>query len=553
MQKEEFDAEITRLASLEFADYCRESKDAAKHLGITKRELDRCVNEAKRKANGEHTAEPEPETFTGVWLQIGSDLEIARLVINDMFANDELYVYSEGAFYHWTGRVWEELDDFHIQKQFVSRYDGARYGGSGVIRLDQHKVKSIVKFIAQEMEIDDFFSDRPLGVNCQNGFVRFDKEGNVNLVEHHPGQKCRTICSGNYEPCSGLPAGSLLRKFFSVLPYDDPQQAEKHLLIQEMFGVAVAGIATRIPQPKAFVLSGRSANNGKSRLLDLLEGLVSSYSNVSAHEFSDKNTVIQIRGKDLNTSAELTSSTAVSSEIFKKVITGDPLTGKILYKDVGTFRSTALNVFATNKLPPFAGGIDPGVRRRLIVIEFENSIPLEDQVEDIHEQIIETEFDLLLSWAIEGAARVIRNGGFTVPTSSVAALARWTADTDVVKAWIEERVRPAKEGTEHFGYIRRDAYTLFEEWALANHHRKDRLPSLSEFVDRLAEVFPSCKRTKDSRRLRGITILFSDPPDAADLQADLATANDRAMTGIPTDWLLKMTAENLEFDHESYH
>jgi P4 family phage/plasmid primase-like protien len=316
--------------------------------------------------------------------------------------------------------------------------------------------------------------------------------------------------------------------------------------------VAVAGIATRIPQPKAFVLSGRSANNGKSRLLDMLEGLVSSYSNVSAHEFNDKHTVIQMRGKHLNTSAELTSSTAVSSEMFKKVITGDPLTGKFLYKDVVTFRSTALNVFATNKLPPVAGGIDSGVRRRLIVIEFQNSIPLEDQVEDIVREIIDNEYGLLLSWAIEGAARVIRDGGFTVPASSVAALARWTSDTDAVKAWIEERVRPPNDGTAHIGYVRRDAYTLFEEWALANHHRKDRLPSLNEFVVRLAEDFPSCKRSKDSRRLRGITILLSDPPDAADLQADLM-ANDGRMTPVSNEWLLKMTAENLDFECEPWH
>jgi putative DNA primase/helicase len=161
-------------------------------------------------------------------------------------------------------------------------------------------------------------------------------------------------------------------------------------------------------------------------------------------------------------------------------------------------------VFATNKLPPFAGGIDPGVRRRLIVIEFPNSIPIEDQVEDLHQQIIDNEYSLLLSWAIEGAARVIRNGGFTVPTSSVAALAQWTSDADVVKAWIQERVRPSSDGIAHIGYKPRDAYTLFEEWALANHHRKDQLPSLNEFVDRLAEDFPSCKRASNSRRLRGI-------------------------------------------------
>jgi phage/plasmid-associated DNA primase len=259
-----------------------------------------------------------------------------------------------------------------------------------------------------------------------------------------------------------------------------------------------------------------------------------------------------MRGKHLNTSAELTSSTAVSSEMFKKVITGDPLTGKFLYKDVVTFRSTALNVFATNKLPPVAGGIDSGVRRRLIVIEFQNSIPLEDQVEDIVREIIDNEYGLLLSWAIEGAARVIRDGGFTVPASSVAALARWTSDTDAVKAWIEERVRPPNDGTAHIGYVRRDAYTLFEEWALANHHRKDRLPSLNEFVVRLAEDFPSCKRSKDSRRLRGITILLSDPPDAADLQADLM-ANDGRMTPVSNEWLLKMTAENLDFECEPWH
>jgi phage/plasmid-associated DNA primase len=389
MDKADFDAEIARLANMDYVDYCRESKEAAKRFGLTKRELDRCVKEAKRKINNENIAEPETEHFTGIRLEIGSDLEIARLCINDMFANEGLYVYSEGAFYHWTGRIWEELSDVDIQKSFVSRYDGARYGGSGVVRLDQHKVKSIIKFIAQEMQIDDFFRDRPMGVNCQNGFVVFDRDGSITLVEHHPGQKCRTVCNGNYEPISRLPADSLLRKFLSVLPYNDPEQAEKHLLIQEMFGVGVAGMATRIPQPKAFVLSGRSANNGKSRLLDLLEGTVLSYSNVSAHEFTDKNTVIQMRGKDLNTSAELTSSTAVSSEVFKKVVTGDPLTGKILYKDVVSFRPTALNVFATNKLPPFAGGIDPGVRRRLIVIEFPNSIPLEHQVEDLHQQIIE--------------------------------------------------------------------------------------------------------------------------------------------------------------------
>jgi hypothetical protein len=50
MEKAEFKAEIARLAGIEYVDYCRESKAAAKQLGITKRELDRCVKDAERKA-----------------------------------------------------------------------------------------------------------------------------------------------------------------------------------------------------------------------------------------------------------------------------------------------------------------------------------------------------------------------------------------------------------------------------------------------------------------------------------------------------------------------
>jgi hypothetical protein len=139
MEKAEFDVEVARLAGIEYIDYCQESKDAAKRLGITKRDLDRCVKEAQRKVNAENTAEPEVDHFTGIRLEIGSDLEIARLCINDMLGNDERYVYSEGSFYHWTGYIWTELSDVDVQRRVVSRYDGARYGNSGVIRLDQHK------------------------------------------------------------------------------------------------------------------------------------------------------------------------------------------------------------------------------------------------------------------------------------------------------------------------------------------------------------------------------------------------------------------------------
>jgi hypothetical protein len=69
MDKADFEAEIERLASMEYVDYCRESKEGAKRLGITKRELDRCVKETRRKINGEHTLESGRRTV--YWNQAG--------------------------------------------------------------------------------------------------------------------------------------------------------------------------------------------------------------------------------------------------------------------------------------------------------------------------------------------------------------------------------------------------------------------------------------------------------------------------------------------------
>ena len=68
----------------------------------------------------------------------------------------------------------------------------------------------------------------------------------------------------------------------------------------------------------------------------------------------------------------------------------------------------ALHLFATNKLPPFAGGIDLGVQRRIGVLEFSKPIPATKRIPDVVEQIIENEFDLLIGFALDGLLQVIR-------------------------------------------------------------------------------------------------------------------------------------------------
>lgn len=292
----------------------------------------------------------------------------------------------------------------------MSPYDGARYGGEGTVKLNKSKVKSISWLTARNLEVRNFFANAEPGINCESGFVRFHPHGRPELVPHDPDHRCRHMLPGRWTgETAKLPKEALLSRFLEGLFRDDEDAAQKRALLQEVAGAVVAGLGTRLGQPKAIVLYGRSANNGKSTVLDLLEGLLgpSACSHVSPHRFDQPNAAIVMRGKLLNTSAELTTADVIQSDTFKSAITGEPISGKILYKDMVDFRPVAQHVIATNKLLPFAGGIDKGVRRRLLVLVFNRVIPEHEMIAGIADKILRDEYDLFLSWAIEGASRLI--------------------------------------------------------------------------------------------------------------------------------------------------
>src|SRR5262249_28376047 len=162
----------------------------------------------------------------------------------------------------------------------------------------------------------------------------------------------------------------------------------------------------------------------KSQVLDLFRGLLPSdaIASIPAAKMGDERLVIGLVGKHLNAADELSGAEAIASDIFKAVITGEPVSGRDVYRSAVTFRSVAQIVFATNALPSFKGGMDRGVQRRLLVIPFNRTIPEEERIENIGSRISEEEADMLLTWAVAGASSLIRNRGFSTPPSSKSAL-----------------------------------------------------------------------------------------------------------------------------------
>jgi phage/plasmid-associated DNA primase len=205
----------------------------------------------------------------------------------------------------------------------------------------------------------------------------------------------------------------LLTRLLDGIFLSDSDAEEKRQLLAEIAGSAALGYASKLRQPKAAIFEGKTAENGKSQVLDLFRGLLppEAVASIPAAKMGDERFVVGLVGKHLNAADELSGAEASASEIFKAVVTGEPVTGRDVYRSAVTFRSIAQNVFVTNTLPSFKGGIDRGVLRRLIVITFNRTIPEEERVENIGSRITEEEADMLLTWAVAGASCLIRNRG----------------------------------------------------------------------------------------------------------------------------------------------
>ena len=99
-------------------------------------------------------------------------------------------------------------------------------------------------------------------------------------------------------------------------------------------------------------------------------------------------------------------------------------------------------------MPGFGRGIDGGVLRRLLPVAFEAVIPEAERIPKLGRRICEEEPDLLLHFAVVGAARLLKQGGFTIPASSQKLLDQWVSEVDPVRAWAAERLEITEEPAE---------------------------------------------------------------------------------------------------------
>jgi P4 family phage/plasmid primase-like protien len=455
--------------------------------------------------------EAEAVEVTERALSIGSDVEMARCVRDDLIKQHGEIVYAEGSSWLYCGTHWEPMPE-HEQRRAVHAYDGVIVNKSSMIRLGKGRIDSVLNECAALCADPGFFDTRPVGINCATGFIRFEADGAPTIEPHHREHRCRHTLPGRWQmgTSSIPPKGSLMFKLLDGVFQGDAEAAEKVALLSEVCGSAALGYATKLMQPRAVILFGQTAENGKSQVLDLARGLLppNAVCCLPAGRMGDERHITGLVGKLLNAADELSAS-AIATDIFKAVVTGEPIEGRDVYKPRMEFRPIAQNLFATNNLPPFSGGMDRGVQRRLLVVPFNRTIPVEERVENIGRRIAAEEADLLLAWATEGASRLIRQRNFTLPPSCKQALTDWLYGADPVLAWLDECVvvEPVVDGKPSIKT--RKAYDHFKQWAVAEGFKGDKLPAINGFTQRVVanKTGVEYRRNATGRRFLGLKII----------------------------------------------
>lgn len=449
-------------------------------------------------------------------LEIGSDTEIAKCVAQDLRTAFGPIVQDEGEFWRYDCSRWEAIPRDELWKAIVV-YDGAEFltpsQDPANVKLNKSRVESVLVCMAPLLSKVGFFASSPIGINCASGFITFDPSGMPRLAAHSSEHRQRHVLAASW--LADRPQRSPARLLNLLLEgcfKGDVDKTAKIDLLAEVAGAAVMGMATSIIEPKALVLVGKQAENGKSQILAMIRSLLppSAVSAISPAKFSDRTFLCHLAGKLLNAPDELSGSATIACDVFKQMITGDPTWVRDLYRSGFELSPRAQHIFATNTLPEFKDGMDRGVRRRLCVLEFNRVIPRSERLERIGSRIGEEEGDALLAWAIEGAGRVIRSGNHTIPASSITALLAWVYSSDPVLAWVESSDEAHLSTEGHPRAVKLcDLAPRFRKWAIEEGFNEKLLPTVNTLAGKLVKTGKGIikRRRADGIWLEGISLM----------------------------------------------
>lgn len=348
-------------------------------------------------------------------------------------------VYAQESFFRWTGKAWEPLHDSQIKAEIQEMACAASVRASKKLAIED------VVFQARNWALRpnlDFDADKNR-IALQNGVLDLDA---MKLAAHCREHYQTILLPYAYQPDADCPRfRSFLAEIFPANLYADSASVVDRL--QEWAGYCLVPTAKL---EKCLYLLGEGSN-GKGVFLKTLAAMIGGQ-NVSALEpksLFDRFQLIGLRGKLVNICTDIDTKTVFSEE-FKKIVSGEPCTVDVKFKDHAKFSPFARHLFSANGLIATKDR-SYGFFRRFDVIEFRQKFAEAEKDEGLLDSL-EKELPGIFNWALDGLRRLReRRWKFSPSPDFDRTKERFEMESNPVAMFVSECCENLAESIEETG------------------------------------------------------------------------------------------------------
>lgn len=401
----------------------------------------------------------------------GDHVELAARVLERLGPDPVTYDVGEVWQFRPPIGTWEQVPA-HVVRNHVAAFAGAPcdVGDAGMIMIKANTARGVEEVLRDRLLSEPgrvAFAGAPPGMAFSNGFLvvqggeaSLRAHGPMNLARHRYEFSYRPYVAGAAVADGGAP---MLEKFLGELfadVADATERAARVALLQEFAGACLVGDATRYQRYLVLFATG---GNGKSELLRVFRSMfpAGTTASIEPQKWRDDKHAAALEGVRGNFVDELPDDEIMGSHSVKKIVTGEPVTARRVYRDTITFTPIAGHVFATNSPVQSTDYSDGFWERPLVLILSRKFRQSAERRLEAAKVIVDAELPAIVAWAVDGACRAQRQQGYTEPVSSRATLLEWRDDNDQVRGFVADGATPGR-------WAAAALYEKYREWAKTN-------------------------------------------------------------------------------------
>ncbi len=369
-------------------------------------------------------------------IQRGDESELAVMLLDHLIAmNTGAIVHDEGDLYQYdpNSGLWKIID-FDAQGRILISWRGRESLKSKLgLTVNHSTIEGTVKTAAILKRNPRFFANAPAGIAFRNGFVAVEPRGLI-MRGHVPDNRARWGHPFDYNPDLDCP---LFKAFLGEMFVANPDKDELIACLQEWIGIALIGKGAKFG--KALIIHAPKGRNGKKVLADIMTGIMpdGAVSASTPDTWSHEYYIEDLRGKLLNIVPEMDFRDISDAKRVKAIITGDPMQGRRIRKEIVKFEPIASHYWTTQELPGTPDN-SYAFHERFMMFHLPGTIAREKRNPNLAAEILAAEKQAIVAWALAGAARALARGSYAIPASSDILVNKWLATADSLSWFIHE-------------------------------------------------------------------------------------------------------------------